>query len=251
MKAQPFNITSRRWDEYRAFHHYLSRYLVMFDTGEMIYEYHDPDPDFRKRFRDHEIQIVATTDADCPKLYTSDGTEVKKAWITRKGLQHLAVDYERGVVVRLQSPSDQRHDTRLPPRFVGKAAVYWSGAERRPVGAPTILSIPRTFTPEENAHILQTISACKAWAAMNGVDTQLWTDYTLLDGTTFRPKSRPNTWQSQYSPLKKSTLLSTSFAEMPNQSRWEWTVYTPEPDFTEIKHDYLYLTPHGEKGALK
>ena len=249
MKAQPFDQSKMRWDEYRAFHVHRSRYLVQFDTGEMIFTYNEPDPDFRKHFRDLEIQIVATNDDDCPKLYTDEGEEVKKAWVTRNGQQHLAVDHERGVAVRLQHQYDQHRNPRLPPRFLNYAAAYWSGPERRPVGAPITLSKPRAFSAEQNAHILQTISACKAWVEMNGIGSDVWTKYTLLDGTVFQPARRANSWSSKYEPLKRSQLLTTSFADMSHQSRWEWTVYMPEPDFTETKHTYLYLTDKGEEGA--
>ena len=132
MKEFKFDHAYKSWDRYRAFHN-ANWGLVEFDTGEvMVMNYVDVND--RRMYDKYGIQLVATTDSDCPQLYLDkECTEpVKKAWITHHGMQELAIDWEQKVAVGF---GHRRHDelnTHLGTHC-HSALVYWSGAKRRPI----------------------------------------------------------------------------------------------------------------------
>lgn len=132
MKEFKFNNEDRRWDRFRSFHSWSGN-LVEFETGEVMVMGH-PDPDNRYGYTRFGIQLVTTSDPDCPNLYfDKECTEpVKKAWLTWKGQQHLAIDHEQKVAIRLGS-SWRKHGHPSLGEHVRQATAYWAGAERRPV----------------------------------------------------------------------------------------------------------------------
>jgi hypothetical protein len=91
----------------------------------------------RRMYHDYGIQLVATTDKECPQLFLDkECTEpVKKAWITHHGMQELAIDWEQKVAVRLII---QRGSSVLG-NHVQNASAYWAGAKRLPVPLGKIL----------------------------------------------------------------------------------------------------------------
>ena len=104
--------------------------------------YH-PRPDQRRTYEKYGIQLVTTTDAACPTLYFDEKLEkpVPMAWFNQSGMQHLAVDLERGVAVKLSSC--RYRNTKDPSRqFLGDhtrgAVALWTGPERMPVPLSTI-----------------------------------------------------------------------------------------------------------------
>ena len=132
MKTFEFDHASKSWDRYKAFHncHYG---LVEFDTGEvMVMNYLNADD--RMMYDKYGIQLVATTDSNCPDLYLDkECTEpCKKAWVTQHGMQELAIDWEQKVAVALGGRRHGEHRTELG-NHVQSALAYWAGAERRPV----------------------------------------------------------------------------------------------------------------------
>jgi hypothetical protein len=132
MNEFKFDHAHKSWDRYKAFHncHYG---LVEFDTGEvMVMNYINVDD--RRMYDKYGIQIVATTDSDCPQLYfDKECTEpVKKAWITHHGMQELAIDHEQKVAMGFGWRRHDELNSHLG-KHVHSALVYWSGAKRRPI----------------------------------------------------------------------------------------------------------------------
>jgi hypothetical protein len=131
MKKFEFNHRGKSWDRYNAFHAF-TRNIVEFETGEVMVIGH-PSPDDRHMYDRFSIQLTTTSDADCPNLYfDKECTKpVKKAWLTWKGQQHLAVDHEQQVAVPLSNYWRKKKTTVLGSH-VDQATAYWAGAERLP-----------------------------------------------------------------------------------------------------------------------
>lgn len=137
MKKFKFEHEYKEWDRYRAFHK-IDGGIVEFDTGEVMVPrwIHS---DFRQTYDKYGIQIVATTDKECPRLYLDKECTklVKKAWVTHHGMQELAIDHEQNVAVVLKG-----RQYLAKPVYLGKhvhhASAYWSGAGRLPVPLGTI-----------------------------------------------------------------------------------------------------------------
>ena len=135
MKQFDFNYTDRQWDKFGAFHSFhggWSSNIVEFETGELMI-IGTPEPGRRHVYDKYNIQLVTTTDYECPALYLDkECTEpVKKAWVTHGGQQHLAIDYERNVAVALYEGWGNRKSTVLGAH-VNRASAYWAGEQRLP-----------------------------------------------------------------------------------------------------------------------
>jgi hypothetical protein len=141
MKKFEFNHTHKSWDRYKAFY-YSQGPLTEFETGEVMVTYH-PRPDQRRTYEKYGIQLVTTTDRDCPTLYFDEKLQkpVPMAWFNQSGMQQLAVDLERGIAVKLSS---RRYRSTKDPslQFLGDhtrgAVALWTGPERMPVPLSTI-----------------------------------------------------------------------------------------------------------------
>ena len=134
-KEKPTNVYPQRrraWDRFKAFH-IVNEQFVEFESGEMMVV-GTPNPDYRKFYPEYNVQLVTTTDKDCPKLYfDKECTEpVKKAWVSHHGLQHLAVDYEQCVAIALFEGWNNKSSTILGDH-VNQASAYWAGQKRLPV----------------------------------------------------------------------------------------------------------------------
>ena len=181
MKKFEFNHTHKSWDRYKAFY-YSNGPLTEFETGEVMVTYH-PRPDQRRTYEKYGIQLVATTDGACPTLYFDEKLEkpVPTAWFNQSGLQHLAVDMERGVAVKLSS-SCYRYNKKDPTfQFLGShvsgAVALWTGPERMPVPLSTIsVSEPdKDVRKELRALLADTRKAVVAAARMRDLP-KIWGD---------------------------------------------------------------------------
>ena len=135
MKKFKFDHQGKSWDRYKSFHN-KNGGIVEFETGEvMVSDWRDVYD--RRMYHDYGIQLVATTDKECPQLFLDkECTEpVKKAWVTHHGMQELAIDWEQKVAVRLII---QRGSSVLG-NHVQNASAYWAGAKRLPVPLGKIL----------------------------------------------------------------------------------------------------------------
>ena len=137
MKEFKFDHENKSWDRYKAFHN-INRGIVEFETGELTVIANIDSYD-RIMYDDYGIQLVSTTEKDCPQLYFDrECTEpVTKAWLTQRGQQELAIDHEQKCAVALRyynwyGKSRSTDDNRLGSH-VRTASAYWSGAERMPI----------------------------------------------------------------------------------------------------------------------
>jgi len=151
MKQFEFDHKHRRWDCYRAF--YVDRGpFTEFETGEVMVRYR-PRPDGRRVYSRYGVQLVTSSDRDCPELFfDKELTQpVRTAWLAHKGQQHLAVDLEQGVAVALGNFGWRRYqhisrtvverhpELRFLPSHVQSAAVVWAGPHRLPIPLASIV----------------------------------------------------------------------------------------------------------------
>ena len=143
MKTFKFNNDGRAWDRFKSFHAW-NRNIVEFETGEVMVIGH-PYPDDRHMYEKFGIQLVTTSDSKCPDLYLDkECTELcKKAWLNWKGQQHLAIDHEQKVAIRLGSNWRKNLHPSLG-EHVKQATAYWGGAKRRPIP----LTMVCIYTPD-------------------------------------------------------------------------------------------------------
>ena len=129
MKNFEFNTKDRHWDTYRTFY-YTKGAFTEFETGELIVNC-IPNLDRREHNDRYGIQLTTTAAHDCPKMYLDKDctTAVPVAWLTQNGQQHVAVDWERKVVVGL----GHKHVTPDLPRHLRFAKALWCGPERLPI----------------------------------------------------------------------------------------------------------------------
>ena len=141
MKKFRFDHANKSWDRYKMFHKFNGA-MCEFETGEVmvaanIQSHH------RQMYSTYNIQVVSTTEPDCPLLYfDKECTEpVTKAWLTQEGQQELAIDHEQKCAVALRYYYHWGQRTK-PSVYLGshvrEAGAYWSGAERMPVPLESI-----------------------------------------------------------------------------------------------------------------
>ena len=133
MKEFKFDHANKSWDRYRAFHNqHLG--IVEFETGELMVR--SCDTDDRRMYDKYGIQIVTSTDSDCPPLYLDKecNEPCPKAWLNQGGYTALAIDHEQKVAFQLHHPNSgyRVNPHRLPHlgSHVNNALGYWGGAER-------------------------------------------------------------------------------------------------------------------------
>ena len=136
MKELKFSNDGKRWDRYGAFHH-IDGGLVHFDTGEVMVKA-NMESYYRSVYPDFGIQLVSTTEKECPNLYFDrECTDlVTKAWLTQDGQQQLAIDLEQNCAVAFRYHNWYRGKREHLPALgshVEQASAYWSGANRMPV----------------------------------------------------------------------------------------------------------------------
>ena len=140
MKEFKFDHANKVWDRYHAFHN-NDWAMVEFETGEVMVR--SCAKDFRQMYDKYGIQVVASTDKNCPPLFLDkECTEpCPKAWLTQNGFTPLAIDHEQKVAFQLHHPSylskqTNRSVSTKPSHLgshVGSALAYWSGAGRMPI----------------------------------------------------------------------------------------------------------------------
>ncbi|MDB4338408.1 hypothetical protein OAA02_00345 [bacterium] len=189
MKDFKFDHYSKAWDRYGAFHN--SHWgIVEFETGEVIVR--SSSVDNRMMYDKYGIQIVASTDTECPPLYIDkECTEpCPKAWLTQGGYTPLAIDYEQKVAFQLQTPtrSGQTRKQGLHIQnhlgsHVRDARGYWAGHGRLPItNGKTKLQKPN---PEYKKKVL-------------GILNQVQVAVTAA----FRMKEPKNYWNNGVYPAK-------------------------------------------------
>ena len=163
MKEFKFDHYSKAWDRYGAFHN--SHWgIVEFETGEVIVR--SSSVDNRMMYNKYGIQIVASTDTECPPLYIDkECTEpCPKAWLTQGGYTPLAIDYERKVAFQLHPPTRSGETAKQGLQIqnhlgshVRDARGYWAAHGRLPItNGKTKLQKPN---PEWRKKVLPVLSS--------------------------------------------------------------------------------------------
>jgi hypothetical protein len=236
------NPAAHRWDHWRAFH-VVDRNFTDFSTGECIWSGSAPDPDQRRRFGKRNVQLVATTDSDCPKLYIpGDDKPIPTAWLSRKGMQHLVIDYDFNMAVKLMHHSyygktPDWTDRPIPQRFHGQCAVYWGGPGCKPVGDPITVAPPWVPSPEQKAHLQGLKHQAAAWALMLDVVEEYGsTVIHTVDGVRKRTKV-----PSDAVPAQK--LVHKSFVDLTFVERVQMHLHGFDYGFDPTDYPYLSTKP--------
>lgn len=201
--SYPYKV--RCWDAYNAFH-MTNGVFVEFESGELMIT-SVPNPDNRQYYAEYDVQLVTTTDPDCPTLYMDkECTEpVKKAWLTQHGQQHLVIDYERKVAFALQ---EGWHGLNKVKTFLGdhveSARAYWAGQERMPIPIETIkVQAPN---PEYRKKMVNTLGEVRAAV------TAIW---------RIKATESNSWWSSSAFPAKEEWLDSSVEDIVAEVSKWE------------------------------
>ena len=189
MKEFKFDHASKSWDRYGAFHN-SDWGIVEFETGEVIVR--SSNVDNRMMYDKYGIQIVASTDTECPPLYIDkECTEpCPKAWLTQGGYTPLAIDYEQKVAFQLHPPTRSGETAKQGLQIqnhlgshVRDARGYWAGHGRLPItNGKTRLQKPN---PEYKKKVL-------------GILNQVQVAVTAA----FRMKEPKNYWNNGVYPAK-------------------------------------------------
>jgi len=233
---KPTNVYPQRrraWDEYKAFHIKVGMF-VEFESGEMTVTT-TPNPDNRKFYPEYNVQLVTTTDKDCPKLYfDKECTQlVKKAWVTQHGHQHLAIDYERKVAIALFE-GWRHHKPTILGDHVNTASAYWAGQERLPV--PLTKIKVQTPDPEYKKKMSRVLSEVRAAVtAIHRMDDSAsaswWGGVVHTAGTSWYDSS-----------------ASDIIAELSQDKRVMYNVATKGFEYPRVTQevDFLYVKPREE-----
>jgi hypothetical protein len=161
VKRYEFTHKAKQWDLYKQFHA-NSGPFTEFENGSLIV-HSEPNPDRRRMYDRYGIQLVTTSDKECPQLYSHPDAEtpLKKAWITQGGQQMLAIDHTNKHVVRLREGWRNAHNMmHLPANIATFARAYWAKPEEKPLPLNHItVSIPDKVIKNSLSKKLEDVTA--------------------------------------------------------------------------------------------
>jgi hypothetical protein len=233
MKNFKFDHDNKQWDRYNAFH--ATEYnFVEFETGEVMV-IGEPDPWSRRFYPKYNVQLVTTTDKDCPVLYfDKECTEpVKKAWVSHHGQQHLAIDYEQCVATTYYTGYNRNNI--VLGEHVRQASVYWAGGKR----LPSVLQKIKVQTPDPRFKTKKTrqtlgealITVSALWRIQAGEDTSWWNETKYLA-------------KEEWHDSSVEEIVGEIIAD-PDSMKSVATVGFEYPRVTQ-EVDFLYVKPRGE-----
>lgn len=246
MKLHDFDATSRKWDEYRAFHH-AHTHFVQFETGELIYTLAEPDPGNRHRYSNHNVTIANTADAECPLLFHPEtGAKLVRTHLNRGGSQWLAIDHDHKIAVRLHPArhyrvsSENQYTSPIPDHLQGRAAAYWPGPQSEPIGRPIAVSSPTVVTPEQKAHMQGLVDQAHAWATLHQLEVHFAGERVSgLPG----PDGKYAAWCSTESHgVRPAELIDKEFPELSTKTRATLWVRGIGPSFTVTRIPFARVT---------
>lgn len=178
MKLFEYDRTGDNFDQYKRFSITRQMGFVEFMNGELTYNRRSPDPDERKMYERYGIQIASTGDTDLPKFTTLEGEEIPKAWLGYNGIQYMAIDHEKGVVVGTHNMLDR--DRNQLPRNISNCSVYWASYLAMPIGGTLRYWKPAELTEQEHDYVAILKKLAKAMCALEGItyangNTPMWT----------------------------------------------------------------------------
>lgn len=156
---------AQAWDKYKAFHMCIGggwqgNLFVQFDTGELICVNSRPNPDYRRVYNELGVQLVLTTDKNCPQFKTARGEKILRAWLSP---QQLLIDQSSGRAVKLSGRSYDTSLKEIPKRLQREVSAYFGGEGMMPVGTPITINRPEVYTLEQKRKIAETVECCKMW----------------------------------------------------------------------------------------
>jgi hypothetical protein len=178
MQKFEFNHKGKMWDRYKAFHNTEGPFTE-FETGEVIVTYL-PQPRGRGRQNKYGIELVTTRDRECPTLYfDKECTQpVKRAWLLQDGQQHLAIDRERKVAIKLAPYRYRRNSPELQylASHVDACHAIWTGPERLPIPLSkiTVSQPDRTIKRTLGEKLEDVRAAVKAAARIQELPDFMW-----------------------------------------------------------------------------
>lgn len=175
MKLPAFNRDAMEWDSWQAFHvDLLYHAFVQFDTGEFVVCCNSWRPENRKVYSKLHIQIVATDDDECPKLYTPGmaavvgAKPIPKSHLNHHGQQTLLLDLDHKRAVGLSPLLTKENAPLVPERFTKnhRCTAWYAGPDAVPVAAPITRHYPQPLTHDQRSHIKELVDASKVWMQM-------------------------------------------------------------------------------------
>lgn len=182
----------RRWDAHREFH-CISGPITVFETGELIVTDASPHVNHRRHYEDYNVELVSTGDRSAAggmcvgTLYAPDGTEVPNAWLYDSGQEHLLIDHDTHMAVRIDGYRRCYRDNEgklvsrgsdldlmpgVPERFQPIAFAYIGGPQCPPVGCAQIVAWApfnkAGYTLEQREHIQMIINTGRAALKLTG-----------------------------------------------------------------------------------
>jgi hypothetical protein len=193
MKIPDYNASSAKWDRYRRFHNEVYPWFVRFESGEAIITKASFTPHERRTLRDSDLQIVLTSDDDCPSLRVADeaalaeiracghemaGKPVPKVWLQVSCSQTLLVDKTTGRVVRLDTNRAQHHAAwKHTPTWIypgsgwaSNAVAYLPGNDRDAIANKVRLKVPVKPSKESRRARAELRAGCAAWCTLANDD---------------------------------------------------------------------------------
>jgi hypothetical protein len=232
MKLPPFDHSKMEWDSWRAFHiEHKYHAFIQFDTGEFVVRYNSWRPENRKVYSELHIQIVATDDDECPKLYIPGSTKpVFKSHLNHKGQQTLLLDLDHKRAVSLSPELSEDNAPLVPVRFTEgnhNVTAWYAGPDAVPVGAPIIRHYPQPLLPYQREHIKELVDASKVWMQMQpNLDTR----------------------KRQHPDLKVGDFVDVSFAALTTEHRMAIATVGFN---TIVKEEHPWLTFNLEEGVTE
>lgn len=231
----PEKFESQHHDRFKAHYmcldvatHYYYGDVVLFDTGELIVTPNKWAPDKRKLYKNWNVQIVSTTDPDCPALYLpGEDKPCIKAHLNHGGQQILWIDHDHKRAVSLERTCNGGFTDHIPERFRGLATVYYYGKNSPPLGGSVILTKPKVFPNEtlRSTNALQ--QACRVWYEMEVENKQdfsrLWAQMRFRSSKEWVKRSEVDTSQgiNSLTVLQRLRLMNTGYL-----NEWDTSTHT-------------------------
>lgn len=213
-----FNRERMYWDDWRRFYSNLPGSIgVVFENGEVAITATARDDHLRHVYKAYNVQLIATTDPACPKLYLPDSdTPIPAAHLTDGGLQVLLIDWCTRRAVRLTYPPRTHGESdgwraQIPVALRKRVTAYFPGEGMPPLGDPIKVSPPWKPTREEKEQIEANAAACKMWTQMEESEK----NPEIAEIRTYHHKANA---YCGIGPIDASALLC-SFDKIPNNQR--------------------------------
>ena len=188
VKKLEFEHDRKQWDAYKAFHIRHDRYVVHFETGEVIITHNYLRPYARNRSDQFGLSYIRSNDSASvlDMLRTPDGTPVKKSWLDRAMYLY---DHTTRQFLRIDRWHNQSRyaEVGVPPHMAVHHPVAYCAGPERPWVSPTMVhySTPAKLTKDEKAHIREIVTACQAASRVGGLKHH--SHYENPRGTYFMP----------------------------------------------------------------